>query len=121
MLLASVLAAAALGGTPATSLAITLWPDGRDHAARRATLRCGPVGGTLARRAAACSRLLALAGNPFTPAPGDAACTQIYGGPQEALVRGRFRERHVWARFSRRDGCQIARWNRVSFLFGLRL
>ena len=45
------------------------------------------------------------------------ACTQIYGGPQEALVTGRFRGKLVRVRFSRKDGCEIARWNRVLFLF----
>jgi hypothetical protein len=44
-------------------------------------------------------------------------CTQIYGGPQEALVTGTFGGRRVWARFSRRNGCEIARWNRIAFLF----
>jgi hypothetical protein len=49
--------------------------------------------------------------------PAGIACTQIYGGPEEALVVGRFRGRPVWVRFHRKDGCGIARWNRVSFLF----
>jgi hypothetical protein len=44
-------------------------------------------------------------------------CTQIYGGPEEALVTGSFRGRKVWARFSRVDGCAVDRWNRLSFLF----
>ena len=54
---------------------------------------------------------------PFAPTPRAAACTQIYGGPQEALVTGRFRGRLVHAHFSRKNGCEIARWNRVGFLF----
>jgi hypothetical protein len=41
----------------------------------------------------------------------------IYGGPQEALVTGRFRGTIVRARFSRKDGCELARWNHVGFLF----
>src|SRR5204862_197447 len=44
------------------------------------------------------------------------ACTQLYGGPQEALVTGRLRGRLVHADFSRKDGCEIARWTRVGFL-----
>jgi hypothetical protein len=44
-------------------------------------------------------------------------CTQIYGGPQEALVTGRFRGHSVRAHFSRQDGCEIGRWDRVRFLF----
>jgi hypothetical protein len=45
------------------------------------------------------------------------ACIEIYGGPQVAEVRGTFRGRQVAARFSREDGCQIERWDRVRFLF----
>jgi hypothetical protein len=41
----------------------------------------------------------------------------IYGGPQEALVTGRFRGNLVRAHFSRKDGCELARWNAVRFLF----
>ncbi|HEX9380090.1 MAG TPA: SSI family serine proteinase inhibitor [Gaiellaceae bacterium] len=100
-----------------TSLHITVWPDGEGHTPKRAyTLRCAPVGGTLPHRAAACRKLAALK-TPFAPTPKDRACTQIYGGPEEALVSGRFRGHSVRARFSREDGCEIARWNRVRFLF----
>ena len=106
-----------LGGSPSADLRITVWPAGRDHPARVATLRCDPVAGTLSARAAACGRLGAFPISPFAPTPVGIACTQIYGGPDEALVVGRFRGRPVWARFHRRDGCGIARWNRVSFLF----
>jgi hypothetical protein len=99
-------------------LRIVFWPKGRQKAARsvRWTLRCGPIGGTLPRRERACDRLLAL-NRPFGPVPRGRACTEIYGGPQVAEVRGRLRGRAVAARFTRTDGCQIARWNRVSFLF----
>jgi len=54
---------------------------------------------------------------PFRPVPADTACTEIYGGPHVAEVRGRFRGRRVSAQFTRTDGCQIERWNRVRFLF----
>jgi len=106
-----------LGGSPVTDLRITVWPTGRSGPARVATLRCDPVAGTLSGRAAACDRLGAFPVNPFQPTPPGIACTQIYGGPQEALVVGRFGGRLVWTRFHRRDGCGIARWSRVSFLF----
>jgi hypothetical protein len=41
-------------------------------------------------------------------------CTEIYGGPQVALVTGILAGRRIWARFQRRDGCEIARWNRLA-------
>ena len=100
-----------------TSLHITVWPHGNGMPGKSVwTLRCAPVGGTLPHRATACTKLARLS-RPFAPTPTGVACTQIYGGPQEALVTGRFRDHAVRARFSRKDGCEIARWNRVRFLF----
>jgi hypothetical protein len=55
--------------------------------------------------------------DPFAPVPKNVACTEIYGGPQVARVRGVFRGRRVRAGFDRTNGCEIARWNRVAFLF----
>ncbi|MFK4296420.1 hypothetical protein ABH924_001559 [Arthrobacter sp. GAS37] len=55
----------------------------------------------------------------FFPVPRpDRICTQQYGGPQVALVTGRFRGREVSSRFSRTDGCEIARWRTMAALLG---
>jgi hypothetical protein len=102
------------------SLHIAVWPDGPSGPSRAWTLRCAPTGGTLPHRAAACTKLGKIA-HPFAPVPPDIACTDIYGGPQEALVTGKFRGLRIRARFNRRDGCQIARWDRVKFLFPVRV
>jgi subtilisin inhibitor-like len=101
-----------------TSLHITVWPDGMgaEAAKKTYTLHCAPVGGTLPKRAAACAKLIRLQ-RPFAPVPTGMACTMIYGGPQVALVTGRLRGNQIRATFSRKDGCQLARWNRVGFLF----
>ena len=99
-----------------TSLQITVWPHGPNEGKRAWTLRCAPVGGTLPQRANACRRLATMT-RPFRTAPSDVVCTQIYGGPQTALVTGRLDGRRVRARFDRHNGCEIARWNRVRFLF----
>jgi hypothetical protein len=101
-----------------TVLTIRVWPRGKQRASRpqRWTLACEPARGTLPRAARACRRLLALR-RPFRPVPRGIACTQIYGGPRVAEVRGRLRGRPVAARFKRTDGCEIERWNRVGFLF----
>jgi hypothetical protein len=110
----NVLAAILLAST---SLHVTAWPNGQGEPGKRVwTLRCAPVGGTLPHRATACRRLAALK-KPFAPTPANVACTEIYGGPQVALVTGRFRGRPVRAHFDRKDGCEIARWQRVGFLF----
>jgi hypothetical protein len=109
-------AGAAAAGSP-TDLRITVWPQGKGKGEpRTARLRCDPAGGTFANPVEACRRLAALA-RPFAPVPPDVACTQIYGGPDVAIVTGTFRDRHVWAAFRRTNGCEIARWNRVAFLF----
>jgi Subtilisin inhibitor-like len=115
------LVALALAGPPSAQLTITVWPAGRAHASRAWTLRCAPVGGTLPRRAAACTRLARVGANVFAPVPPATVCSQIYGGPQVGVVRGLFRGRRVWATFTRRNGCEISRWNRVAFLFPVRL
>jgi hypothetical protein len=51
------------------------------------------------------------------PAPGR-ICTQQYGGPQTAVVTGWFLGRQVHSRFSRTDGCEIARWRAMAPLLG---
>ena len=114
MLAIALVAAVALAPT---SLTVTAWPEGqRGGAGKTWTLTCGPVGGTHPQRAKAC-RALAAVPAPFAPAPEDVACIEIFGGPQEALVRGRYKGRRVWVRFIRQDGCQIARWDRIRAVF----
>jgi hypothetical protein len=114
-LLATVIAL----GTPAPAsadLTVTYWPQGRERGTRaRWTLRCEPAGGTLPRAAAACTRLAAMKA-PFRPIPKDAICTEIYGGPQEAIVAGRYAGKRIWVKLARRNGCEISRFNRLRFL-----
>jgi hypothetical protein len=97
-----------------TSLEISVTPGG-EAPTKIWTLRC-PDGGTLPGAAEACSKLESL-DDPFAPVPADVACTEIYGGPQEADVRGTFKGRQVEAQFNRTNGCEIERWDRVQFLF----
>jgi Subtilisin inhibitor-like len=102
------------GGSESTSLEISVTPGG-EAPTKVWTLRC-PEGGTLPDAAEACSKLESL-DDPFAPVPKDVACTQVYGGPQEADVRGVFRGRPVEAHFDRGNGCEIARWDKLQFLF----
>ena len=109
-------AAAPIAEPVATDLKITVWPQGRDKGESDTyTLKCSPARGSLARAAGACTELLKLS-RPFRPVPPDTFCTDLYGGPQQALVTGTFKGVGVWARFSATNGCQIARAKRVSFL-----
>jgi hypothetical protein len=98
-----------------TALTIAVMP-GNGAPARHATLRCGPPGGTLPQPALACTKLAKLK-DPFAPVPADAMCTQVFGGPEVARVRGTYRGQRVNAVFNKKNGCEIARWKRVSFLF----
>lgn len=97
-----------------TTLTITVQPQGSGGPARTWTLRCDPPGGNLPRARAACARLRPAALRPLPP---DTICTQIYGGPQTARVRGRVDGRPVDTRFSRANGCEIHRWDQLRFLF----
>jgi hypothetical protein len=105
-----------VGSASATDLKITYWAEGKANGtAKKWTLRCAPAGGTLTEAAAACRKLASMQ-NPFAPVPPDAVCTQQYGGPQVALVTGTFRGRALWTQLQRRNGCEIARFKRLSFL-----
>ena len=66
-----------------------------------------------------CRRLLRLRPSLFRPVPGDAVCTEIYGGPQTGRIAGTIGRRRVDARFSRENGCEIARHDAVRFLLEL--
>jgi hypothetical protein len=106
-----------VGPAPLRSTALTIEVSAgkSDRPTKVWTLTC-PDRGTLPQPRRACERLSAL-DKPFAPTPKSAACTLVYGGPEVADVRGRFRGRKVSAHFSRTNGCEIARWNRVRFLF----
>lgn len=114
---AVVLLAPMADASSSTSLSVTYIEDSSRPAERvRWTLRCDPVGGTHPRRASACRELARVGWRAFRAVPPDMACTEIYGGPQVAIVSGHVAGRHVWARLSRVDGCQIERWDRVPSL-----
>ena len=109
------------GQTPGTQtvLQMTAWPNGKDAGgARKWRLHCELAGGTHPTPEKACAELLDL-DEPFAPTPDDAVGTEIYGGPAVAEVKGLFRGETVDARFTRTDGCEIARWDRHAFLFPL--
>jgi hypothetical protein len=110
------------GKTPGTQtvLQIRAWPNGKDAGAPREwKLHCERAGGTHPSPQKACKQLFAL-DDPFTRPPRDAVCTEIYGGPAVAEVEGLFRGETVDARFTRTDGCEIARWDKHAFLFPVR-
>ncbi|WP_426998064.1 serine protease inhibitor [Pseudarthrobacter sp. N5] len=56
----------------------------------------------------------------LSPAPRgkDVACTQQYGGPQQANVTGIVDVTPVDTSFSRRDGCEISAWDAAKDILG---
>lgn len=117
-LAAAALAAAAAvpaGGGTATWLRITYREDASHSAPdARWTLRCKPPRGTLPRPKRACRRLAAGGAKLFAPVPPDAVCTDIYGGPQKARIVGVVAGKPIRTTVTRTNGCEIARWNRLS-------
>jgi Subtilisin inhibitor-like len=105
-------------GAAATVLEVTVWPAGRNAERREATLTCDPVGGTHPRAEAACAAL-AESRDALEPVPDDVLCTQQYGGPQYAEVRGTVSGTSVSATLGRQNGCEIARWDALEPLLDL--
>ena len=107
------------GKTPGvqTVLHIKAWPRGKEgQAPREWRLHCDLAGGTHPAPEQACEQLFNL-DDPFAPTSDDAVCTELYGGPAVAEVEGLYRGETVDAKFTRTDGCEIARWDRHAFLF----
>lgn len=117
-LLAGACGSGDAGRRAETELEITVWPEGRgSDASTTVELTCDPPGGTHPAPAAACAALAANE-DALEPVPPERVCTQIFGGPQEARVVGRYRGREVTASFSRTNGCEIGRWDALAPLLG---
>ena len=92
-------------------LVVRVDPDGRDGSkpVQEAEVRCAD-----AADSPACRAVDDLQAEDFAPPPDNIACTQQYGGPDTATVRGTLRGKQVDASFSRTDGCEITRWEEVA-------
>lgn len=123
MLLVLVLLAGCGGNSSSpsgsTSLRISVWPQGKTGSSTSYTLKCPQGNGTLPGASAACSTLEHVSAKTFAPVPAGTACTEIYGGPQVAVVGGQLAATPIAAEFKRTNGCEIERWNRLAFLFPL--
>jgi hypothetical protein len=86
-------------------LTVIVWPRGPDGPSQRHRVVCPG--------AHACRTLNRA---QLRPVPPDVACTEIYGGPATARVRGTLNGKQVDARLNRTNGCEIARWNRNAAL-----
>ena len=99
-----------------TDLTITVVADeGADPQTYK--LECDPAGGDHPQPAQACKALDAAGATVFEPVAKDQACTDIYGGPQTATVKGTYQGDKVDATFNRTNGCEIARWEQLGTTF----
>src|SRR5215207_271084 len=96
---------AAPGHEQLAQLVIRVDPDGDKSApARELRLNCAAP-----TDSQACGAAAGVSARDLAPTPGDTACTQLFGGPETASIRGKLRGDAVDATFSRRDGCEIER------------
>ncbi len=105
-----------MSDAPGCELTVTLRLPDRPPIVR--TLTCDPVGGDHPHAAEACATLASL-DDPFAPTPPGTVATMIYGGPQTATVDGHCGGVPVHASFSRTNGAEIFRWNRIAPLLDL--
>lgn len=110
-------AGATVSPTPATRLDISVKAS-KQAQAKQWTLTCDPVGGTHPEADKACVALSKAKTDWFAPVAKDAVCTEIYGGPEEATVKGVWRGKQIDATFKRNNGCELTRWTNVGALFG---
>jgi hypothetical protein len=118
-----------LGANPVTGeISLTIRVVSQGAPLRDATITCneGAASGTgfLADDSAARAACDLLLTNPSAVRrlvegrePG-LMCTQQYGGPEEATVKGTIGGQAVNAGVNRRDGCGIAEWNMLTPLLG---
>jgi hypothetical protein len=99
------------GGSLA-ELTVTVDQDGKGGAApRTADVSCDA-----AADSRSCTAVGGIKAETFEPTPGDVACTELYGGPEIATVKGTLRGKAVDASFSRENGCEISRWDAAADL-----
>lgn len=96
------------------------YSPGPSAATKTATVRCGrkakATGFLRTTASRACRTARRLAGFLAAKRPTDVACTEIYGGPQTASIRGTIGARSVNRTFDRANGCGITDWTRAAGL-----
>jgi hypothetical protein len=100
---------ASSGDAPLADLTITVDADGKGGAAPQTMkLTCkAPTDSD------ACGAAAGVSAADLAPTAEGKACTQIYGGPETATIKGTIRGDDVDAAFSRSDGCELERWANV--------
>ncbi|MFF8591617.1 SSI family serine proteinase inhibitor [Streptomyces sp. NPDC015220] len=121
-LLAGTAAASAAAPPPARDedrsgdhLTVTVRHAGGDRDGTH-ELYCHPGGGSHPDVRGACGVLdrgTRWGRDSFAPVPDGSVCTLEYGGPATARVTGTWAGRPVDASYSRANGCEIDRWDRL--------
>jgi hypothetical protein len=102
------------GDAPTTGDALTIVvTPAEDAEPTTYELTCDPAGGDHPQPQQACDAIADAAPDVFDPVPADQACAQLYGGPQVATITGTFDGQDVDASFSRKDGCEVDRWDEL--------
>ena len=89
-------------------LEVTLDPDGKGGEAEQVEI-AGCTDG-----ASACAEVKTLSAADFEPVPPNVACTEIYGGADTASLQGTLDGEDVSATFTRENGCEIDRFERIA-------
>lgn len=103
------------------SLAVKLYPDGSTLGSQY-SLECAsgePIGQSQAPDPAAACTAIHEHSQILTPQrPGNQMCTEIYGGPDKAVVSGTLQGKEFSSEFTRSNGCLIAEWDALASLLG---
>jgi hypothetical protein len=99
---------------PAPKTSLTIDVTSREGAAPKTyTLTCDPAGGDHPQPTQACDAIAAAGPGVFEPVPSDAVCTMVLGGPEKATITGTYDGQDVDASFSRANGCEMTRWDKL--------
>lgn len=91
-----------------SALTVTLDPDGAGGGAKEMTEEVSCPG---ASEDAACRAVAAMKVGALAPTPADTACTELFGGPDTASLKGTVRGEDLNVDLTRSNGCEIARFD----------
>ena len=97
----------------ATETSIEVDPDGAGgEAALEAEVVCPGANAP----PTACDAIEQLPTDVAAPVPANTACTEIFGGPDVVTITGTLRGEPIDAEFTRANGCEIDRFERIAGL-----
>ena len=108
--------APASSAASAGSTALTIVTNNGADKVTTWTLNCDPAGGTHPHPDKACAALADKGRTALPPVGKGMMCSQIFAGPQTATVSGTWEGKPVNASFSRRNGCEVSRWQAMDGL-----